>query len=614
MDKARGGRLTASNVLKWYWWRFNGYGYFGDGHRIGASLRRWRSGRDHDILRSTHPIIMPLVVGCFAATLLRRRRHAVLKRYTVAASWGFGYDLASCRNAEFQRTPIGRDSSILSELLQTILVAFPWLCRSSNQRDARPSCGDGVILSPGRQPGKSEAQADERREGAAASMTSLGSDLLISERENPVPARARVAFFRRLELRREVSRGVRWAPPLLHQTSGFDGTARRVDLGRLCRTPEGRAAPQRRRRETLPMREEVRLMRTSGSGYRFSSRGRRPAGGLPASTRLLDSTARGGRAARGGIVPSSRSSRSARASRGRRWPRRSTGRGVRRIADAVDGALGDRGKLIPTRALVCEPHLIIRSPPAPVGTEGQAASGEPYLLLSHGWRAVLRSIARLWVESRSIAPASRLIRAGGTDAAVFEATSNAGSRYGPRGRNGDCGRLCSDAPAKDGTARGGGRSEAIAEPTDSSASTTTPRRRAQRQFPSQDFPTRSSGPQAEWTRWVEVYPDGIPHPCRVTSSTALEALNQRERGGWRKGQVRRPLRDERGGFVRSLRPPARLPRGSSRRLFSMSLMETSKGARLGQRSGSLGGLRTQSRIRRTRALYSRVIDPTRQAD
>jgi Na+(H+)/acetate symporter ActP len=22
------GRLHASNVLKWYWWRFNGYGYF----------------------------------------------------------------------------------------------------------------------------------------------------------------------------------------------------------------------------------------------------------------------------------------------------------------------------------------------------------------------------------------------------------------------------------------------------------------------------------------------------------------------------------------------------------------------------------------------------------
>jgi hypothetical protein len=33
------GRYTASNVLKWYWWRFNGYGYFwGMVTGIGASL------------------------------------------------------------------------------------------------------------------------------------------------------------------------------------------------------------------------------------------------------------------------------------------------------------------------------------------------------------------------------------------------------------------------------------------------------------------------------------------------------------------------------------------------------------------------------------------------
>ena len=33
------GGYTASNVLKWYWWRFNGYGYFwGMVTGIAASL------------------------------------------------------------------------------------------------------------------------------------------------------------------------------------------------------------------------------------------------------------------------------------------------------------------------------------------------------------------------------------------------------------------------------------------------------------------------------------------------------------------------------------------------------------------------------------------------
>ena len=46
------GGYTASNVLKWYWWRFNGYGYFwgmvaGIASALGAAVDRGQGAAGH---------------------------------------------------------------------------------------------------------------------------------------------------------------------------------------------------------------------------------------------------------------------------------------------------------------------------------------------------------------------------------------------------------------------------------------------------------------------------------------------------------------------------------------------------------------------------------------
>ena len=73
------GGYTASNVLKWYWWRFNGYGYFwGMVTGIGASLLLLVAQRFELTTLSAlnaFPLILVLsLVGCFVGTLSRSPR------------------------------------------------------------------------------------------------------------------------------------------------------------------------------------------------------------------------------------------------------------------------------------------------------------------------------------------------------------------------------------------------------------------------------------------------------------------------------------------------------------------------------------------------------------
>jgi Na+/proline symporter len=100
------GGYTASNVLKWYWWRFNGYGYFwGMVTGIGSALLM-PTILDHTIdvpgLLGRHPvnfdvsIVFPLVLifsltGCLLGTLLTKAEDdAVLKDfYRRVRPWGF---------------------------------------------------------------------------------------------------------------------------------------------------------------------------------------------------------------------------------------------------------------------------------------------------------------------------------------------------------------------------------------------------------------------------------------------------------------------------------------------------------------------------------------------
>jgi len=100
------GGYTASNVLKWYWWRFNGYGYFwGMVTGIAGSLILPQFlphiSLVEGLLRA-HPvnldvaIVFPLVfgislVGCLAGTFLTKPEdEAVLKDfYRRVRPWGF---------------------------------------------------------------------------------------------------------------------------------------------------------------------------------------------------------------------------------------------------------------------------------------------------------------------------------------------------------------------------------------------------------------------------------------------------------------------------------------------------------------------------------------------
>ncbi len=72
------GGYTASNVLKWYWWRFNGFGYFwGMVAGIAGSVLIPLATRLHIIANlsdlNSFPIILALsLVGCFAGTLPQR--------------------------------------------------------------------------------------------------------------------------------------------------------------------------------------------------------------------------------------------------------------------------------------------------------------------------------------------------------------------------------------------------------------------------------------------------------------------------------------------------------------------------------------------------------------
>jgi Na+/proline symporter len=128
------GGYTASNVLKWYWWRFNGYGYFwGMVAGIGASLLLPLALPTVSPLNA-FPLILALsLVGCFAATLLTPPEDdAVLKSfYRRVRPWGFwGPILAKVRQETPEFEPnrdFGRDmfNIVVGICWQTSLVAFP---------------------------------------------------------------------------------------------------------------------------------------------------------------------------------------------------------------------------------------------------------------------------------------------------------------------------------------------------------------------------------------------------------------------------------------------------------------------------------------------------------
>jgi solute:Na+ symporter, SSS family len=128
------GGYTASNVLKWYWWRFNGYGYFwGMVTGIGASLVLPFAVPSLSALNSFPLILAISLVGGLAGTLLTPPEddEVLMAFYRRVRPWGFwGPILEKARREDPTLQPnrdFGRDmfNVVVGICWQTSLVLFP---------------------------------------------------------------------------------------------------------------------------------------------------------------------------------------------------------------------------------------------------------------------------------------------------------------------------------------------------------------------------------------------------------------------------------------------------------------------------------------------------------
>jgi hypothetical protein len=86
------GGYTASNVLKWYWWRFNGWGYFwGMVSGIVSSLTVPLIFPNLQAINTFPPILGLSLIGCLLGTFLTKpEEDQVLKDfYRRVRPWGF---------------------------------------------------------------------------------------------------------------------------------------------------------------------------------------------------------------------------------------------------------------------------------------------------------------------------------------------------------------------------------------------------------------------------------------------------------------------------------------------------------------------------------------------
>ncbi len=137
------GGYTAANVLKWYWWRFNAYGYFW-GMVSGLAAALIMPAFSHTGLSqfpitnnfnmNAFPIIFAIsIIGCLAGTLLTKPEdnETLKKFYKSVRPWGFWKpihklvvqeDPAFQGNKDFKRDMF---NVLIGVIWQTSLVAFP---------------------------------------------------------------------------------------------------------------------------------------------------------------------------------------------------------------------------------------------------------------------------------------------------------------------------------------------------------------------------------------------------------------------------------------------------------------------------------------------------------
>jgi solute:Na+ symporter, SSS family len=128
------GGYTASNVLKWYWWRFNGFGYFwGMVTGIAAAMLIPLALPSVSSLNSFPIILVISLIGSIAGTLLTPAEDdEVLKNfYRRVRPWGFWgpiKDKVMQEDPTFKPNPdFKRDmfNIVVGIAWQTSLVAFP---------------------------------------------------------------------------------------------------------------------------------------------------------------------------------------------------------------------------------------------------------------------------------------------------------------------------------------------------------------------------------------------------------------------------------------------------------------------------------------------------------
>ena len=132
------GGYVAANVLKWHWWRFNGYGFFwglisgiAGALFIPSLVARWWPGTN--ALYTFPPIFALSVVGCLLGTLLTRPEDdEVLKGfYKTVRPWGFWGPIRAKVMAEDPNFQPNRDFSrdafniVIGTIWQTSLVVLP---------------------------------------------------------------------------------------------------------------------------------------------------------------------------------------------------------------------------------------------------------------------------------------------------------------------------------------------------------------------------------------------------------------------------------------------------------------------------------------------------------
>jgi Na+/proline symporter len=128
------GGYTAANVLKWYWWRFNGYGYFwGMVTGIAASLITPLVAPISPTIYQFPIILVVSLAGCFIGTFATKPDDMeVLKKfYKQVRPWGFWkpvHELVIAEDPNFKANKnFKRDmfNVVIGTIWQTSLVALP---------------------------------------------------------------------------------------------------------------------------------------------------------------------------------------------------------------------------------------------------------------------------------------------------------------------------------------------------------------------------------------------------------------------------------------------------------------------------------------------------------